>query len=126
MDGAKEGIEKPLMIRLDKLDYSQTQTRAAVDEKAIDDYAQLLRDGVQLEPALVFKDNDGLYPATGKHRAEAYRKLGRREMPCIIRRGGRFGAIEAGIVDNLKHQGVRISIADKRHNIDLVLRERPE
>ena len=43
-------------------------------------------------------------------------------MPCEVRTGTVWDAIEFGIQDNLKHRGERLSNADRAHNIRLVLK----
>src|SRR4051794_30288846 len=100
-------------LELDTLDYSDTQTRAALDQDAIDHYAEILRNGGKLDPALVFQEGDRYWPATGKHRFEAHRRVGRTTMRCEIRAGGKADAIVAGCQDNERHRGVRLTRADR-------------
>jgi len=46
-------------------------------------------------------------------------------MPCLVRPGSQWDALQYGLRDNLQHRGERLSRADQQHNIKLVLRERP-
>ena len=94
--------------------------------EAIAEYADKLREGEQLDPALVFFDGTNYHLAAGFHRREAYRQAGKSDMPCYVSEGGEWDAIQAGIYDNQKHQGERLTLNDKRHNARLVLRRRPE
>src|SRR5689334_3576782 len=107
-------MENPLLLKLDLLDYSLTRTRAGLQESAIAEYEQMIRDGMTLEPALVYKAPDGkLFPATGEHRKEAYGRAGMQAMPCMIKPGSRWDAICEGIKDN--RHGAKLTTADKRH-----------
>src|SRR5262245_21816504 len=81
----------------------------------------MLSEKGDLDPALVYQDGDAYYLAAGFHRREAYRKVGRSEMPCIVRVGTKKDAIFAGIRDNCKHLGERLTRADRRHNVQLLL-----
>jgi hypothetical protein len=119
----KEQIED---IRLDELDYSETRTRAALSEVAVNEYAEMLRAGIKLDPPVVFRTADGrLHPSSGEHRKEAHKAAGKDVMRCVVREGTKWNAIYTGILDNQKH-GVRITAADKRHIVCTVLRERSD
>jgi hypothetical protein len=120
--------ETPKWIYIDQLQYAETQTRAALREDAIEDYTQLIREGKDLGPAVVYREESSgrYFQATGNHRREAYRRAGQDKMPCVVRRGTKWDAIEAGIKDNQQHKGVRPSREDREHNIKIVLREQPK
>ena len=107
-------------VELSRLDL-QCQTRATIDAEAVR-YAESIRNGVELPPGLVFRDTDGkLYLSSGFHRRLAYQAAGRShagtdppEPVC-----GDSGGIE----DNLKHVGVRLSVADRRQAAGQLLQE---
>ena len=111
-------------VKLDEIEVTKTQTREELRKGAIAEYADLIKSGRELEPALVIKDGEVLYLAAGFHRREAYRLAGRDSMPCIIRPGTRWDAIVAGLADNQKHLGERLTNADKRRGAAMILRER--
>ena len=113
-------------IGLDRISTEGTQTRDGIRLPAVEEYADLIRSGAEMEPATVFDDGKTLHLAAGHHRCEAYRRAGREQMPCIVKQGGKWDAIEYGLKDNLQHRGERLTTADKRHNIRLVLREQPK
>lgn len=124
MDVAQTGTTE--QVEFSRLDL-QCQTRATIDAEAVRDYTESIRNGVELPPGLVFRDTDGkLYLSSGFHRRLAYQAAGRSTMPALIRQGSRFAAIRAGIEDNLKHVGVRLSVADRRQAAGQLLRERPD
>jgi len=114
------------LIDLDAITTEGSQTRASLRREAVVDYARLLRDGARFPPAVVYSDGAALHLACGHHRRAAYRAIGRTKMPCIVRQGTRWDAVEAGIRDNQQHLGERLTRQDKRHNIRLVLREHPD
>jgi ParB-like chromosome segregation protein Spo0J len=100
-----------LTIELTRLDDQSTQTRAELRKEAIADYAEKVREGKELDPALVYDDGTRLYLAAGFHRREAYRQAGRDRMPCVVLPGTRRDAIQAGIADKLKHLGENMYFA---------------
>jgi hypothetical protein len=103
-----------------------TQTRANLRQPAIDEYAEMVRDGEPLDPAVVYRDGDNYFLAAGFHRREAYRLAGKSEMPCMVKEGSKWAAIEAGIQDNRQHRGERLTLGDRRHNARLVLQMQPQ
>ena len=112
-------------IELGRINSKTTQTRAGLRDKAVEEYAEIIENGVDMDPIVVFDDGRDYYLAAGFHRREAYQRLGRAKVPCVVRKGSRWDAIEFGIRDNLRHRGERLTNADKRHNIEMVLREQP-
>ena len=103
--------------------FENAQTRAGLSESAIDDYAAMIREGHELDPVIAFRDGDQLFLAAGYHRREAYRRAGRTRLPCTIRQGTRWAAVQFGIKDNDQHRGVRCSRADKEYIIRMVLKD---
>jgi|GEM_PF-5348351 Predicted transcriptional regulators len=112
-------------IGLDKIDIASTQTRRELCPRAIDDYTAVLKEGGTLDPPVVFRDGNTLWLSCGFHRLQAHRREGHKEVLCEVREGTKWDAIRFGIEDNLKHQGVRITRADRADNVDLALREGP-
>jgi ParB-like chromosome segregation protein Spo0J len=100
------------------------QTRAEIDQKAVEDYAELLKAGQALDPGLAFKDGT-LILACGYHRRLAYKQAGHDQMPLKVREGGLLDASRAGIEDNRKHRGVRLTRADQRRALEMVLTADP-
>ena len=79
-----------------------------------------------MDPAVVFLDADGkLWLAAGHHRKEAYAQAGQPRMPCLVRHGPRWDAIRFGIEDNQRHQGERLSRADRQQQVKRVLELQP-
>ena len=108
-------------VDLDCFD-EHAQTRASLSESAIEDYAEMIREGKELDPVIAFRDGDRLYLAAGFHRRAAFRRAGREKLPCIIHQGTWWEAVQFGIEDNNKHLGVRCSRADRDYIIRLALK----
>jgi len=123
MSNVNEAIE---MVLISEIEVDGTQTRAALRPEAIGDYAEKLGSGEEMDPCVVFRDGHKMWLAAGHHRRDAYKSLGRTELPCVVRQGSKWDAIEYGIRDNLQHRGERLSREDKRHNVLLALRENHE
>ena len=115
-----------IQVGLDNIKVEGMETRAGIREAAVEDYEAVLESGGWLDPATVFITPDGeVLLAAGRHRYEAHRRAGYPRMPCLIRRGTQWDAIEFGIRDNAEHKGERLTAEDKRHNVQKVLEERP-
>lgn len=123
MVAATETVE---LVPLDSLDLS-AQTRAALDETAVAEYAQRIVAGEPMDPGRACRDSDGrLVLACGYHRLEAYRRAGFDEMPVIVCEGSRQDALLAGVQDNRRHVGVRLTRADRREAARKLLLQCPE
>jgi hypothetical protein len=111
---------------LDSFDLT-CQTRARIDGEAVAEYAERIKNGESLGPALAFRAEDGrLLLSCGFHRRLAYRQAGRDVMPVEILKSNRVMAIKAGVDDNRKHLGVRLTLADRRKAAEMFLRVRPD
>jgi hypothetical protein len=113
-------------VPLRRIKTDETQTRDSRRSEAVADYEKLIRDGVVMDPALVFLEAETgiLWLGAGHHRFEAYDRAGFDSMPCIVRAGGKWEAIEAGLKDNFQHRGVRLSNKDKVCSVKMVLKLR--
>lgn len=94
--------------------------RAKLSEPAIEDYAQAMKDGVELPPIVVFQDERGCHLADGWHRLEAARRIGWKQITADVRKGSRRDALLYAVGANAKH-GLRRTRADKRKAIQLLL-----
>ena len=119
-------MKNAIEVRLADLLTAGVKTRAGNRPEAVREYASILQDGGTLDAGVAFRDPDGkLWLAAGHHRKAAYESAGRPTMPCMVKEGGKWEAIEFGIQDNQKHRGERLTRQDREHNIRLVLSEKP-
>ena len=122
VNGVAEAVEQ---VSVNGFDLS-CQSRVRIDDDAVADYAAVLAEGGELPAAEAFRDVDGrLYLSSGHHRRLAYERAGRETMPVVVRPGARWEALAHGIRANAQH-GVRLTREDRRHNVELILRERPD
>jgi len=94
--------------------------REKLSEPTIDDYARVMKDGTELPPIVVFLDGAKYYLADGRHRLEATRRIGRKQITANVRKGSRKDALLHAVGANAKH-GLRRTNADKRKAIRLLL-----
>jgi hypothetical protein len=102
---------------------SKTQSRAELDQAVVDDYAELLENGISLPPIDVFWDDKDHWIAGGWHRYWAHKKLGHKVVPCKVHKGGLREAVLFSCGDNAAH-GLRRSAADKRKAVETLLKDR--
>ncbi len=98
------------------------QSRVAMNEEVIGEYATLMKEGVQFEPAAGILDEatGQVYVWDGSHRGEAARRLG--ELLAVsLQPGTREEAEWLALTANQKH-GLRRSRTDKQHAIRQALR----
>lgn len=103
-------------IRLD----GGTQPRAAMNESAIADYAEVMTEGGALPPIQVYHDGECYWPWDGFHRIAAHKRIGALEIDCEIRQGTRRDAILASCAANAAH-GLRRTAEDKRRVVQMLL-----
>jgi hypothetical protein len=102
-----------------------TQVRAGLNEATVADYAEALAGGAKFPPAVVFHDGSRYVAADGFHRIHAASRSGATQIECDIRKGGKTDALKFALGCNA-HHGLRRTNADKRHAVELALREFPK
>src|SRR6476646_3295361 len=98
-----------------------TQTREEINENAVNDYAEAMRVGKELPPAVVFHDGSNNWLADGFHRYHGANKIGI-ALLCDIRQGTRRDAILYAAGANDAH-GLRRSNETKRRAVMLLLKD---
>lgn len=102
-----------------------TQARAAINEETVAEYAEAMANPTTVfPPVIVYYDGTNYWLADGFHRAAAWERLGRTEVPAEIRQGDRRQAILHSVAANAAH-GLRRTNADKRRAV-MTLLEDPE
>lgn len=106
-------------IRLD----GGTQSRAAVDDRSVAQYAEAMQAGAVLPPIVVFHDGVDSWIGDGFHRVHAVRKNGGTMIDADVRTGTRRDAILFSVGANAQHDnaGLRRSNADKRRAVETLL-----
>lgn len=113
-------------LRLDAIEFTAgTQVRQAIDESIVAEYADLLKEGVQFPPIIVFHDGSDYFPADGFHRALAHSRVGRETISADVHLGTREDALWFALGAN-KANGLRLTRQDKRHAVLLAIKAWPE
>lgn len=104
-------------IRTDK-----TQSRAKIDSETVNEYSDLLRNGVALPPLVVFHDGEFYWIGDGFHRHGAAIENGLETYPCEVYPGGWREALKYSLGANQQH-GLRRTNDDKRYAVELALKD---
>ena len=111
-----------LPVDLPRID-GDTQSRLAINEDVVDDYAELIANSNgewPFPPLDVFHDGTDYYVADGFHRFLAAQRSKRGSFPCRVHKGTAKDARIFGMTANDQH-GLRMSRADKRACIGWLL-----
>jgi len=115
---------KSMKIKLSELQNFDTQTRAAINEAAVQEYADAMTASVQFPPIVVFHDSANYWVADGFHRILASRRIGAINIEADVKSGTRIDAIKFGLGANISH-GVRRTNDDKARAAQIALKEFP-
>lgn len=99
-----------------------TQSRAALSEDIVTEYALAMSDGATFPPVVVFYDGSHYWVADGFHRVAAYVREGTKSIDCDVRQGAQRDAILFSVGANVSH-GLRRTNADKRRSVETLLRD---
>lgn len=90
-----------------------TQSREALNQATVAEYAEAMTEGVTLPPITLFFDGSNHWLVDGFHRYFAAKQVGFTDMPAEVRDGTQLDAQWASYTVNKDH-GLRRSNADKR------------
>lgn len=96
------------------------QSRAAMNDEAVFDYAERIKAGTKFDPVMCFEDGDVLWLVEGFHRVAAHRMAGENAIDVECRPGTFREAWVYSLGTNDKH-GVRRTNADKRKAVESAL-----
>lgn len=108
-------------IRID----GATQPRCMIDEAAVAEYAEDMRDGFPFPPVTVFHDGAVNWLADGFHRYHGARRAGLESILARVESGTVTDARWFACGANRAH-GLRRSPADKRRAVEMALKDHPE
>ncbi|MCL4251811.1 MAG: ParB N-terminal domain-containing protein [Anaerolineae bacterium] len=101
---------------------SATQFRVAIDQTTVDEYAQLMREGVELPPVRVISDGIRNWLIDGWHRLYAHKQLEQQTISAVMTIGTHREAVLAALSANNDH-GLPTSNSDKRKKVLFALRD---
>jgi uncharacterized ParB-like nuclease family protein len=107
-----------LKIKIEDLNTRDLQTRAALNEDTVSDYAEAMERGDKFPPVTVFTDGAEYYLADGFHRVEALRRIGKKAVMAELQDGDYKAALLYALKANSTH-GLRRTNADKRHALEM-------
>lgn len=108
-------------IRLD----GGTQSRVAIDESTVADYAELIEESTALPPVVVFHDGTDYWLVDGFHRLLATQRIGAVDIEADVHPGTQHDARVAACSANRVH-GLRRTNADKRRAVEMMIELAPD
>ena len=99
-----------------------TQTREAIDQKTVTEYAEVIMNKDSLPPLVVFHDGINYYLADGFHRYFAYKQTVTPEVEVEVINATLRNAQEHALGTNDKH-GLKRSNGDKRNAVMIALND---
>lgn len=99
-----------------------TQSRAALNETTIAEYAEAIRSAIDLPPVITYFDGVNFWLADGFHRYHAHRAAGAVEINSEIRHGTCREAVLFSVGANASH-GLRRTSEDKRRAVLTLLND---
>ena len=107
-----------LKLKIEDLNTRDLQTRAALNEDTVGDYAEAMERGDKFPAVTVFTDGAEYYLADGFHRVEALRRIGQKSVMVELQNGDYKAALLYALKANSTH-GLRRTNADKRHALEM-------
>lgn len=97
-----------------------TQSRVAINETTVNDYVELMVNGIEFPPVTVFYDGNDYWLADGFHRVTAAIIAEVQEISVNIIEGTKRDAVLYSVGCNADH-GLRRTNADKRRAVEMLL-----
>lgn len=95
---------------------SALQTRVRMNEVVTQEYAALMRDGVQFPPVVLFDDGKRKYLVDGFHRLNAAKRAGKQTIEVEVHMGEKYSGFLYSLKANAAH-GLQRTNEDKRHGV---------
>lgn len=99
-----------------------TQSRVAISDDVVTEYAEKMGGDVGLPPIVVFHDGSHYWLADGFHRFMAAKRIGLTEMDADVQAGTRRDAVLFAAGANTSH-GLPRTNADKRRAVEMLLND---
>lgn len=103
-----------MKIKIAELKKDGLQTRVALDERTVADYADAMREGAEFQPVMVFEESGIMWLADGFHRVEAATRAGQAYIEATVTSGKFVDALKYALKCNTKH-GKRVTNEDKQN-----------
>lgn len=103
-----------MKVNIGALTKDGLQTRVALDERTVAEYADAMREGATFPPVRVFREDGKLWLADGFHRVEAATRAGITRIDAEVTDGAFIDALRFALSCNTKH-GKRVTNEDKQN-----------
>lgn len=103
-----------MKIKIADLTKDGLQTRVALDERTVSEYADAMREGAEFPPVMVFEENGKMWLADGFHRVEAATRAGQSHIEATVTSGNFIDALKYALSCNARH-GKRVTNEDKQN-----------
>lgn len=100
------------------------QSRDKISEEYVAELAELIKSGKKLPPIIVYNDGIDIWAADGHHRILASVRCEKRLIRAEVHKGTKGDAVWASCGANQGH-GLRRTNADKRHAVEMALKQKP-
>ena len=110
---------KTINIKTIRID-GGTQSRVAINNELVQDYAQAIESGTEFPPVVVFNDGVDNWLADGFHRFHAHNAAGKASIAADVRMGTARDAVLFSVGANGTH-GLNRTNADKRKAVETLL-----
>lgn len=110
-------------VELDRIHFDDSAQVRAYDHETVTAYAESMREGATFPPIVLFGDDEsGYWLADGFHRGDAALSIGKTHIAAEVHAGTRRDALLYGVGAN-RTNGLRRTNADKRHCVEILLRD---
>ncbi len=106
-------------IPVDEITRNPRQPRSAMNERALDELTDSIRQKGVIEPIVVRPSQGGYELVAGERRLLACKKAGLRSVPAIIKEAGEEDAMEMALIENLQREDLN-AIDEARAYMTLV------
>jgi hypothetical protein len=114
---------KPTLLKLTQVRTDGgTQSRVAINEATVSEYATVLAEGAVFPPIVIFFDGEHYWLADGFHRVAAHKLAERIDIEADVRDGTQRDAVMFSLTANATH-GLPRTQADKQKVITTLLRD---
>lgn len=114
-----------MKIKIAELKKDGLQTRVALDERTVADYADAMREGAEFPPVMVFEESGKMWLADGFHRVEAATRAGQAYIDATVTSGKFIDALRYALKCNTRH-GKRVTNEDKQNAMRIAWENREE
>lgn len=104
-----------LNIRID----GKTQSRKELNQERVNEYSEMIREGIEFPPITVFYDGSDYWLSSGFHRYFASKQAGKASLDCDVKEGTVTDALWFSLGSN--NHGLDKTAEDKRYMMQIII-----